>query len=318
MMKKWVEYQSSTDRRNYGVRTVDGKEVPEQSDLATIPYIQVQQCRGDHLTYDNSTPYIYSATAYAAHSADILRRTACILGKTDDEKRYTELFENIKRAFNDAWVNDDGSVSYYGEVSSQTAHCGESVALDGSVTRYTYYAENTPHCPSQTAYALAVDFDLISKDKLKNTKRIFKKLNIETTANLQSAFSVYHILHLHFQKSVLMMLLLSCLSRKTILLGFTVSKSGATTIWERWNSYIAETGTFGDVSMNSFNHYSYGAIGQWFFTDILGIRPVEIGYKSFMLAPKFGGGLTYAKGSFTSPYGKISSAWKLHDGKIYV
>ena len=59
MMKKWVEYQNSTDRRNYGVRTVDGKEVPEQSDLATIPYIQVQQCRGDHLTYDNSTPYIY-------------------------------------------------------------------------------------------------------------------------------------------------------------------------------------------------------------------------------------------------------------------
>lgn len=68
--------------------------------------------------------------------------------------------------------------------------------------------------------------------------------------------------------------------------------------------------------MNSFNHYSYGAIGQWFFTDILGIRPVDFGYKSFMLAPKFGGGLTYAKGSFTSPYGKISSAWKLHDGKF--
>ena len=85
MMKKGVEYQSSRDRRNYGVRTVDCKEVPEQSDLATIPYIQVQQCRGDHLTYDNSTPYIYSATAYAAHSADILRRTAYILGKTDDE-----------------------------------------------------------------------------------------------------------------------------------------------------------------------------------------------------------------------------------------
>ena len=113
-----------------------------------------------------------------------------------------------------------------------------------------------------------------------------------------------------------MMLLLSCLSRKTIRLGFTVSKTVLQTIWERWNSYIAETGTFGDVSMNSFNHYSYGAIGQWFFTDILGIRPVEFGYKSFMLSPKFGGGLTYAKGSFTSPYGKISSAWKLHDGKF--
>ena len=80
----------------------------------------------------------------------------------------------IKRAFNDAWVNDDGSVSYYGEVSSQTAHCGESVALDGSVTRYTYYAENTPHCPSQTAYALAVDFDLSPKTSLKIQENISK------------------------------------------------------------------------------------------------------------------------------------------------
>lgn len=115
-------------------------------------------------------------------------RTAYILGKTDDEKRYTELFENIKRAFNDAWVNDDGSVSYYGEVSSQTAHCGESVALDGSVTRYTYYAENTPHCPSQTAYALAVDFDLIPQDKLKNTRKYFKNSILRNNGKLTVGF----------------------------------------------------------------------------------------------------------------------------------
>ena len=214
MMKKWVEYQSSTDRRNYGVRTVDGKEVPEQSDLATIPYIQVQQCRGDHLTYDNSTPYIYSATAYAAHSADILRRTACILGKTDDEKRYTELFENIKRAFNDAWVNDDGSVSYYGEVSSQTAHCGESVALDGSVTRYTYYAENTPHCPSQTAYALAVDLILSPKTSLKIQREYFKNSILRNNGKLTVGFLGISHLAPALSKSVLMMLLLSCLSQE--------------------------------------------------------------------------------------------------------
>lgn len=316
MMKKWVEYQSSTDRRNYGVRTVDGKEVPEQSDLATIPYIQVQQCRGDHLTYDNSTPYIYSATAYAAHSADILRRTAYILGKTDDEKRYTELFENIKRAFNDAWVNDDGSVSYYGEVSSQTAHCGESVALDGSVTRYTYYAENTPHCPSQTAYALAVDFDLIPKDKLKNTRKYFKNSILRNNGKLTVGFLGISHLAPALSKVGLDDVAFKLLEQEDNPSWLYSVKNGATTIWERWNSYIAETGTFGDVSMNSFNHYSYGAIGQWFFTDILGICPVEFGYKSFMLSPKFGDGLTYAKGSFTSPYGKISSAWKLHDGKF--
>lgn len=72
MMSKWIAYQSREDRQNYGLRTVDGKLVSEQSDLATIPYIQVQQRRGEHLAYDNSTPYIYVATAYAVHSADIM------------------------------------------------------------------------------------------------------------------------------------------------------------------------------------------------------------------------------------------------------
>ena len=168
---------------------VDGKEVPEQSDLATIPYIQVQQCRGDHLTTCTiPTPYIYSATAYAAHSPDILRRTACILGKTDDEKRYTELFENIKRAFNDAWVNDDGSVSYYGEVSSQTAHCGESVNLTEVLRDIHIMPKNTPHCPSQTAYALAVDFSLIPKDKLKNTRKYFKNSILRNNGKLTVGF----------------------------------------------------------------------------------------------------------------------------------
>ena len=201
-------------------------------------------------------------------------------------------------------------------MSSHTAHCGESVALDGSVTRYTYYAENTPHCPSQTAYALAVDFDLIPKDKLKNTREYFKNSILRNNGKLTVGFLGISHLAPALSKVGLDDVAFKLLEQEDNPSWLYSVKNGATTIWERWNSYIAETGTFGDVSMNSFNHYSYGAIGQWFFTDILGIRPVEFGYKSFMLAPKFGGGLTYAKGSFTSPYGKISSAWKLHYGKF--
>ena len=201
-------------------------------------------------------------------------------------------------------------------MSSQTAHCGESVALDGSVTRYTYYAENTPHCPSQTAYALAVDFDLIPQDKLKNTREYFKNSILRNNCKLTVGFLGISHLAPALSKVGLDDVAFKLLEQEDNPSWLYSVKNGATTIWERWNSYIAETDTFGDVSMNSFNHYSYGAIGQWFFTDILGIRPVEFGYKSFMLSPKFGGGLTYAKGSFTSPYGKISSAWKLHDGKF--
>ena len=92
--------------------------------------------------------------------------------------------------------------------------------------------------------------------------------------------------------------------------------NGATTIWERWNSYIAETDTFGDVNMNSFNHYAYGAVGDWMYQNLLGIRKDGPGYEKLILAPKPLGGLTHAEGYHICTYGKIESAWKLEDGRF--
>jgi alpha-L-rhamnosidase len=86
--------------------------------------------------------------------------------------------------------------------------------------------------------------------------------------------------------------------------------NGATTIWERWDSYVAETDTFGDVSMNSFNHYAYGAVGEWLFGSLLGIKPLKPGYGEIIIEPHCGGKLTYAKGSFISPHGEIFVAWE--------
>ena len=90
--------------------------------------------------------------------------------------------------------------------------------------------------------------------------------------------------------------------------------NGATTIWERWNSYIAETGTFGDVSMNSFNHYAYGSIGQWLYRTVLGIQTGtpkdEAGYHRIYLTPSWGGTLTFATGEQETPFGKIVSSWE--------
>jgi alpha-L-rhamnosidase len=85
---------------------------------------------------------------------------------------------------------------------------------------------------------------------------------------------------------------------------------GATTIWERWNSFTVENGFGGNNSMNSFNHYSLGAIGAWLYAGVLGIRPDDAapGYKHFIIAPLIGV-LKYAKGHFDSPYGRIEVAW---------
>jgi alpha-L-rhamnosidase len=93
---------------------------------------------------------------------------------------------------------------------------------------------------------------------------------------------------------------------------------GATTIWERWDGQKPD-GTFQDVGMNSFNHYAYGAIGEWLYRYVAGmdIDPENPGYKHILLAPHPGGGLTNAGVEFNSIYGKVKSAWKM-DGTDFV
>ena len=97
--------------------------------------------------------------------------------------------------------------------------------------------------------------------------------------------------------------------------GYSIEQ-GATTIWERWNSYTKKDG-FGDVGMNSFNHYAYGACSEWMFQSILGIATDGPGFKKIIMKPQIGGGLTWAKGHYDSIHGRISSDWKISDGYLH-
>ncbi len=321
MMAKWVDYQSRPDRQNFGLRTVGGVEMTAESDLAQIPFIQVQQSRGDHLSFDVSTPYILSATAYAAHSAHIMSKTAEILGKTYDAEKYRTRFENIKRAFCEAWVCEDGSIAYWGEMSGKTPQGKEPAALDGSVPYKTYYSDlsGSVHHPSQTAYALALDFDLIPPEKRARAVQCYKDAIERNNNRLSAGFLGISHLAPSLTKSGLGSTAYRLLEQEEFPSWLYSVKNGATTIWERWNSYIAETDTFGDVSMNSFNHYAYGAIGEWLFDTVLGINTSEkraqTGYKHIILKPCIGGSLTWAKGCYDSVYGNIVSEWDIADGK---
>jgi alpha-L-rhamnosidase len=97
--------------------------------------------------------------------------------------------------------------------------------------------------------------------------------------------------------------------------GFEV-KMGATTMWERWNT-LHPDGTFGDVQMNSFNHYAYGAVAAWMFQHIGGLQALEPGYKKSRIAPLVGqGGLTSARASLRTPYGLLGCDWKLVGGVL--
>ena len=96
-------------------------------------------------------------------------------------------------------------------------------------------------------------------------------------------------------------------------------KMGATTIWERWNG-IRTDGSFEPASMNSFNHYAYGAIGDWMYRVMVGIDTYEDGpgYQHIKIEPHIGGNFTFASASLKTYYGTVSSGWKLNGGSILI
>jgi alpha-L-rhamnosidase len=96
--------------------------------------------------------------------------------------------------------------------------------------------------------------------------------------------------------------------------GFSI-KQGATSIWERWDGWTPEKG-FQDAGMNSFAHYSFGAVYQWMVENIGGIRSDGPAYKKLVIAPQPGGKLTWANVGYESVRGPIESNWKLEGGKL--
>jgi alpha-L-rhamnosidase len=92
---------------------------------------------------------------------------------------------------------------------------------------------------------------------------------------------------------------------------------GATTIWERWDG-IKPDSTFQTAGMNSFNHYAYGAIGDWMYRVVAGLDTDEDmpGYKKIKIKPHIGGKLTHAAATLNTYYGKAHSGWKLDNGKL--
>ncbi len=90
---------------------------------------------------------------------------------------------------------------------------------------------------------------------------------------------------------------------------------GATTIWERWDG-IKPDSTFQDEGMNSFNHYAYGAIGEWLYKNVAGIEAASPGYKQIAIHPTLDSTLTYARSIQESPYGRIESEWHYNDNQF--
>jgi alpha-L-rhamnosidase len=171
---------------------------------------------------------------------------------------------------------------------------------------------------TQTAYALALEFGLLPESQ-----------RVGAAARLAADVRKFGHLTTGFLGTPVLCQTLSdygYLDEAYMLLNRTEYPSwlypvtqGATTIWERWDGQKPD-GSFQDVGMNSFNHYAYGAIGNWMYRVVAGIEIDEAapGYKHILIQPRPGGGLASAKASVESMYGLVASGWEIADGKMTV
>ncbi len=221
-------------------------------------------------------------TAYFARSTSLLRATAEVLRNKEDAEFYAGLLDHIRAAFQKEFVTPNGRLS-----------------------------SNT-----QTAYTLALAFDLLPESQRKEAAerlaadvRHFKHI----TSGFLGTSLICQVLgdYGYYDEAYLL------LNRTEYPSWLYPITKDATTIWERWDG-IKPDGSFQDKSMNSFNHYAYGAIGEWMYRVIAGIEidPRQPGYKHILIQPHPGGGLTMAKASVHSMYGKVASSWDLKDGKM--
>jgi alpha-L-rhamnosidase len=224
------------------------------------------------------------ASAFYAHSTDLLQRAAAVLGKKEDAAEYGALLPKIKEAFLKEFVTASGRVG-----------------------------ENT-----QTAYAVALQFDLLPESlRTEAARRLATE--VRTRGHLTTGFVgtpyLCHVLSRYGYTDVAYRLL----NREEYPSWLYPVKQGATTIWERWDGQKPD-GTFQDVGMNSFNHYAYGAIGEWMYRVVAGldVDPGEPGYKHVLVQPQPGGGLTSAEAKLLTLYGEAASGWALADGKLSV
>ncbi len=225
-----------------------------------------------------ATPKDLIGTAYFAYSTDLLRRMAELLDRRQDVVYLRDLYRRIVAAFRNEYVTAGGRL------------LGDT----------------------QTSYAVALAFDMLPEEMRQGAADRLVRLLEMRDWRLSTGFVgtplLCPVLSRFGREDVAYRLLLQEEFPSWL---YTVNQ-GATTMWERWNSYTHEHG-FGPVSMNSFNHYAYGSIGDWMYSTVAGLR-VDLSdpdQPSIRVAPRPGFGLTHAEAELTTPFGPASSSWKI-------
>jgi alpha-L-rhamnosidase len=227
------------------------------------------------------TDKYFIAQSFFAHSTQLLVNAAGVLNKPGDVQQYSDLLNHIKDAFLKEYVTPSGRL-----ISS-----------------------------TQTAYVLALQFDMLPENmRAQAARRLADNVGNYgdhlTTGFLGTPY-LCHVLSRFGYDSLAYKLLL----QETYPSWLYPVKMGATTIWERWDGQKPDS-SFQTPGMNSFNHYAYGAIGDWMYRNIAGLDTYDdgVGYKKIKIRPHPGGNLAYAQASLETGYGKLAVRWKITGG----
>ncbi|HDR68480.1 MAG TPA: alpha-L-rhamnosidase, partial [Bacteroidaceae bacterium] len=277
-MKNWVDYMI----RHAGDRYIFDYGFHFGDWLSFAEYMSYYYNAPDYGYAGAYTDKDLVATAYFYYSTTLLQKIAGILGYEEDARYYKAILPEIRSAFHKEFLTETGRL------------------VSGT----------------QTAYTLALGFNLIPENyKVTAAKRLAD--DVQHFGHLTTGFLGTPMLCQVLAENGYSDLAYQLLFNKRYPSWLYPVTMGATTIWERWDG-IKPDSTFQDAGMNSFNHYAYGAIGQWIYENIAGIQISEDhpGYKKIVIKPILTKQLTYAAGNHQSPYGTISSRWELSDNQL--
>jgi len=232
-------------------------------------------------SFFGATPNDLTATAYYAYSTELLAKTARILGKEKEATTYEKLHGRIVKAFQTEFLTPRGRLA----------------------------------ARTQTAHILALVFGLIPQEHQARTIADLAALLEETDGHLTTGFLGTPAFCDALTGAGRLDLAYQLLLKEDYPSWLYQVSKGATTVWEHWDG-LKPDGTMWSTKMNSFNHYAYGAVGDWMYRTIGGITldPKAPGYKHIVFQPQPGGGLTHSKQKVESAYGPVSMEWTIAEG----
>lgn len=246
---------------------------------------------GDWLAQGAQTPLEYVDTVYYAISANMMAEMAAATGRDEEAKQYAAQFQRTKKAFIRKYVRADGLINV----------------------------------PTQTAQALALYANLVPDELRAATGEHLKEMLNQNGNHMATGFlgtrPLLPVLSSVGQNDLAVFLMQS---HEFPSWGYEIDQ-GATSIWERWDSFTLEDG-FGrhNAAMNSFSHYSFGAVCEWMFGTLAGIKTDGPGYKSITIHPHpprpnsnaMHTAIDWVSARYDSIRGPIKSQWRLVDGQL--